>query len=284
MAHNPKFQASSHLLWLYSLVCVGPGRKPRRPVFSQRGSYSMSLRANVSMYSYNLLESWTVPTTCACCQILIKLVIEYQHEQITEVWLYCREIGGQSTILYKGFSRDEAHISAVGQAQCIHTTCWNHGRCQQPVLVVRSLSNLSYSIYMNRLLRFGYAAERSEVNLLSCIQFFSAHISAVGQAQCINTTCWNHGRCQQPVLVVRSLSNLSYSINMNRLLRFGYAAERSEVNLLSCIQFFSAHISAVGGACFSVPMYSYCLLESWTMPTTRASCQTSHIALSLTEF
>ena len=36
---NPKFQASSHLLWLYSLVCVGPGRKPRRPVFSERGSY-----------------------------------------------------------------------------------------------------------------------------------------------------------------------------------------------------------------------------------------------------
>ena len=28
---NPKFHASSHLLWLYSLVCVGPGRKPRRP-------------------------------------------------------------------------------------------------------------------------------------------------------------------------------------------------------------------------------------------------------------
>ena len=34
---NPKFQASSHLLWLYSLVCVAPGQKPRRPVFSQRG-------------------------------------------------------------------------------------------------------------------------------------------------------------------------------------------------------------------------------------------------------
>ena len=29
---NPKFQASSHLLWLYRPVCVGPGRKPRRPV------------------------------------------------------------------------------------------------------------------------------------------------------------------------------------------------------------------------------------------------------------
>ena len=36
---NPKFQASSHLLWLYSPVCVRPGRKPRRLVFSQRGSF-----------------------------------------------------------------------------------------------------------------------------------------------------------------------------------------------------------------------------------------------------
>ena len=36
---NPKFQAFSHLLWLYSPVCVGSGRKLRRPVFSQRGSY-----------------------------------------------------------------------------------------------------------------------------------------------------------------------------------------------------------------------------------------------------
>ena len=36
---DPKFQASSHFPWLYSPVCVDPGRKPRRPVFSQRGSY-----------------------------------------------------------------------------------------------------------------------------------------------------------------------------------------------------------------------------------------------------
>ena len=35
---NPKFQASSYFLWLYSPVCVRPGRKTRRPVFSQRGS------------------------------------------------------------------------------------------------------------------------------------------------------------------------------------------------------------------------------------------------------
>ena len=28
-----KFQVYSHLLWLRSPVCVGPGRKPQRPVF-----------------------------------------------------------------------------------------------------------------------------------------------------------------------------------------------------------------------------------------------------------
>ena len=35
---NPKFQDSNHLMWLHSPVCIGPGRKPRRPVFSERGS------------------------------------------------------------------------------------------------------------------------------------------------------------------------------------------------------------------------------------------------------
>ena len=34
---NPKSQVSSHLLSLYSSVCVRPGRKPQRPVFSRRG-------------------------------------------------------------------------------------------------------------------------------------------------------------------------------------------------------------------------------------------------------
>ena len=33
-----KFQASSHLVWLYSPVCVTPGWKPLRTVFSQQGS------------------------------------------------------------------------------------------------------------------------------------------------------------------------------------------------------------------------------------------------------
>ena len=36
---NLKFQASSHLLWSHSRVCVGPGWKPQKPFFSQRGPY-----------------------------------------------------------------------------------------------------------------------------------------------------------------------------------------------------------------------------------------------------
>ena len=39
-----KFQASSHLQCLYSPVCVGPGRKPQRPVFSQRGSNDQDIQ------------------------------------------------------------------------------------------------------------------------------------------------------------------------------------------------------------------------------------------------
>ena len=33
---NPKFQVSSHLLWLNSPICVRPGLKPRRQVFFSR--------------------------------------------------------------------------------------------------------------------------------------------------------------------------------------------------------------------------------------------------------
>ena len=36
---NPKFEASRHILWLYSQICVKTGRKPQRPVFLQRGSF-----------------------------------------------------------------------------------------------------------------------------------------------------------------------------------------------------------------------------------------------------
>ena len=37
----PEFQASSHLLWLYNPVCIGPRRKSQRPVSSERGSFCL---------------------------------------------------------------------------------------------------------------------------------------------------------------------------------------------------------------------------------------------------
>ena len=56
---NPKFQAAIHLLGLYILVCVGPGRKPRRPVFSQRGSYGIfSEKRTVGIFWHNAAETW----------------------------------------------------------------------------------------------------------------------------------------------------------------------------------------------------------------------------------
>ena len=63
---NPKFQASSHLLWLYRLVCVGPGRKPRRPVFSQRGS-------NIIKYASYLF--WVVFLELLACRYCILKVL-----------------------------------------------------------------------------------------------------------------------------------------------------------------------------------------------------------------
>ena len=38
---NPKFQASNHILGLYSLVCVGPGLKSRRQIFLRRNLVSI---------------------------------------------------------------------------------------------------------------------------------------------------------------------------------------------------------------------------------------------------
>ena len=40
----------SSLLWLYSPVCVRPGRKPRRSVFSHRGSFDHQSTQNIGFY------------------------------------------------------------------------------------------------------------------------------------------------------------------------------------------------------------------------------------------
>ena len=47
---NLKFQSSSYFQRrLYSSVSVGPGRKPRRPVFSRRGSNKVEVKPKVTV-------------------------------------------------------------------------------------------------------------------------------------------------------------------------------------------------------------------------------------------
>ena len=65
---NPDFQASSYLLWLYSPVCVGHGRKPRRPVFSRCGSFVV-IKLEKLREKYKLQSSLCqtcITQTCPC--------------------------------------------------------------------------------------------------------------------------------------------------------------------------------------------------------------------------
>ena len=57
---NTKFQASMFLLGLYRPVCVGPGRKPRRPGFSCRGSHHIIKHGSSSVYTWPLEHSWQI--------------------------------------------------------------------------------------------------------------------------------------------------------------------------------------------------------------------------------
>ena len=74
---NPKFQASSHLLWLYSPVCVDPGRKSRRPVFSQRGSYHNSNRIllSVSLIEFDHMKMTTSVKLCLSYMTLLNKML-----------------------------------------------------------------------------------------------------------------------------------------------------------------------------------------------------------------
>ena len=63
---NPKFQASSHLLWLYSRVCVGPGKKyPPENRFSHNEVH-ISLRHCIILlfYSYEHYNFRMKSDTC----------------------------------------------------------------------------------------------------------------------------------------------------------------------------------------------------------------------------
>ena len=60
---HPKFPASTHLLWLYSPVCVGPGLKPKLLVFSSTGSNVSSVFFGSSV---NIIMSLCMRKTTIC--------------------------------------------------------------------------------------------------------------------------------------------------------------------------------------------------------------------------
>ena len=70
---NTKFQASSHLLWLYSLLCVGPGRKRRRPVFSQRGSFEGRIDVGIVKIGLRCLKKSFTSSSAAKYKEIMKL-------------------------------------------------------------------------------------------------------------------------------------------------------------------------------------------------------------------
>ena len=63
---NQKFQASSHLMWLYSPICVGPGRKPRGPVSHNEAQLIHDKTLQPFNYNYHALtpfsprKSWKI--------------------------------------------------------------------------------------------------------------------------------------------------------------------------------------------------------------------------------
>ena len=59
---NLKFQASNHLLWLYSLVCVAPGREPRRQCLFC-GSYALLLQDPLAAEYSFIDDPVTIPAT-----------------------------------------------------------------------------------------------------------------------------------------------------------------------------------------------------------------------------
>ena len=68
-----KFQASNHLEWLYSPVCVGPGRKPQ-----DRFSYN---EAHLTICQSNCLGQHSVKKICYFLKDADKLCIDHRADQ-----------------------------------------------------------------------------------------------------------------------------------------------------------------------------------------------------------
>ena len=83
---NLKFQASSHLLWLYRHVFVKPSQKPQRQVFSQQGSDIGQLFQSIQVQNFSRdvgsnqiqclrqLSALHLPQILKCCTIWLGLI------------------------------------------------------------------------------------------------------------------------------------------------------------------------------------------------------------------
>ena len=77
---NPKFQASSHLLWPYSPVCGRTGQKPQRQVFSQ----SYSIRFPHLTKVYYLISKELLQQTINYSKT--KLLSQFVYYLVTFLW------------------------------------------------------------------------------------------------------------------------------------------------------------------------------------------------------
>ena len=108
-----KFQASSHLLWLYSPVCVGPGRKPRSPVFSQRGSFETVVA------EYKILDRWLCFSVVPRMRETLHLELHWSYS-VSAVWLYPQFFKQMlfETFLSQHIARLRKALSSVNPLHC----------------------------------------------------------------------------------------------------------------------------------------------------------------------
>ena len=69
---NPKFKAFTHLLWLYSPVCIRPGWKLLRQVFSRPGSYD-KISFHLQLFATSLFQKQISLQSCG--QIFAEMLL-----------------------------------------------------------------------------------------------------------------------------------------------------------------------------------------------------------------
>ena len=85
---NPKSQDSSNLLWLYSPVCVGPGRKPER-WFSHNEPHMIFPKLFKELYFVTgCPRGWVKSSTDRCYRFVDDAPLIYE-EADTACWVSC---------------------------------------------------------------------------------------------------------------------------------------------------------------------------------------------------